>query len=208
MKRIRSIEDLPIDSTKLCCNFINTVYSWNGEGNYDFLSDYDTFIDWCFKLSVSGKEHLTNLRHQAENKPSEAVIAITRIREIRLIIHSLVSAIAKGDKKDISEWLGIVNPLIAGALAQINIEYSESIFAISYQSEPVNLLSPVWMVLKSLYDLLTEGNTVRIKECPTCGWLFFDETKNGKRRWCNPLNCGTKDKMSRYNRKLKAQNDG
>jgi predicted RNA-binding Zn ribbon-like protein len=70
-----------------------------------------------------------------------------------------------------------------------------------HQNEPVQLISPIWPVLKSLYDLLTEDDRIRIKACPSCGWVFYDETKDGKRRWCNPLNCGTKDKMDRYTKK-------
>jgi predicted RNA-binding Zn ribbon-like protein len=46
--------------------------------------------------------------------------------------------------------------------------------------------------------LLTTASYVKIKECPSCGWLFLDKSKNGKRRWCNMLTCGSNDKATRY----------
>lgn len=39
----------------------------------------------------------------------------------------------------------------------------------------------------------------RIKVCPgkNCGWLFLDETKNGRRRWCTMETCGNRAKARR-----------
>ena len=40
----------------------------------------------------------------------------------------------------------------------------------------------------------------RIKLCPghDCGWLFLDETKNGRRRWCTMETCGNRAKANRH----------
>jgi predicted RNA-binding Zn ribbon-like protein len=38
----------------------------------------------------------------------------------------------------------------------------------------------------------------RVKECPNCGWLFLDTTKNGKRRWCSMEDCGSNVKALEY----------
>lgn len=43
----------------------------------------------------------------------------------------------------------------------------------------------------------------RIKTCPgyNCGWMFLDETKNGRRTWCLMETCGNRAKAARhYNR--------
>jgi predicted RNA-binding Zn ribbon-like protein len=206
MKKTKSIESLPIDSTRLCCNFVNTLYSWKKEDTYDFFTDYNTFIEWCAKLAICNEDQLIQFRQKAKKEPNAAMITMKKIREIRLLLHQLISAIAINDQEMIPQFLAVINPLITDALNRINLEFSDNKFIISYQKEPIQLISPIWLVLKSLYDLLTEDDIVRIKECPSCGWVFFDETKNGKRRWCNPLNCGTKDKMDRYTKKNKESN--
>lgn len=44
----------------------------------------------------------------------------------------------------------------------------------------------------------------RVKTCPgaNCGWLFLDETKNGRRKWCIMETCGNRAKAARnYARK-------
>ena len=48
-------------------------------------------------------------------------------------------------------------------------------------------------------SLVAERDPVRIKECGgvACGWLFYDETKNNRRRWCEMEVCGNRAKQRR-----------
>ena len=42
------------------------------------------------------------------------------------------------------------------------------------------------------------GPLERVGECPSCGWLFLDTSRNGRRRWCSMATCGSRDKARRY----------
>ena len=48
-------------------------------------------------------------------------------------------------------------------------------------------------------ELFTEGDFSRIKECGghACGWLFYDASKNNRRRWCEMEVCGNRAKQRR-----------
>ncbi|WP_051760639.1 CGNR zinc finger domain-containing protein [Herbidospora cretacea] len=56
----------------------------------------------------------------------------------------------------------------------------------------------VWEVAASAMELLTHGPLDRLGECPSCGWLFLDVSKNRRRRWCSMTTCGSRDKSRRY----------
>lgn len=47
---------------------------------------------------------------------------------------------------------------------------------------------------------------LRIKKCPgeNCGWLFLDETGNGRRRWCSMETCGNRSKARRHHLRAKS----
>ena len=50
-------------------------------------------------------------------------------------------------------------------------------------------------------ELLTSGRLDRIRECPGldgCGWLFYDTSRNGSRRWCSMEGCGNRAKGRRH----------
>lgn len=44
----------------------------------------------------------------------------------------------------------------------------------------------------SYCELLAGGQLRRVRQCanPHCTWIFFDESRNGSRRWCDPAACG------------------
>jgi predicted RNA-binding Zn ribbon-like protein len=207
MKKTRTIEALPIDSTKLCCNFVNTVHSWKSDDDYDYLVDYDRFIDWCQKLFVADMEYLDRLRVLAKRTPQEARSFMEEIRAIRELLHEFISAVTEQDQNKIQKLLPAINSLLTEASNNMSLHFDGTAFILSYKIKPLHLKTPLWIILRSLYDLLTTMDITRIKECPSCGWVFYDETKNGKRKWCNPLNCGTQDKMSRYHQRLRDEND-
>lgn len=56
----------------------------------------------------------------------------------------------------------------------------------------------LWSVAASAARLLLEGPLNRVGECPSCGWLFLDTTRNGSRRWCSMAMCGNQVKSRRY----------
>lgn len=56
------------------------------------------------------------------------------------------------------------------------------------------------LIAVSALSLLADPREAgRIKRCPgqDCGWLFLDETKNGRRRWCSMETCGNRAKARR-----------
>jgi predicted RNA-binding Zn ribbon-like protein len=47
-------------------------------------------------------------------------------------------------------------------------------------------------VIASAAELMTTGEPRRLKSCanPSCMWMFYDESHNRSRRWCDPATCG------------------
>lgn len=54
----------------------------------------------------------------------------------------------------------------------------------------------------SAMRLFEPARLARIKICPNCHWLYFDESRNRSRRWCDMSVCGNRAKVKRhYDRK-------
>ena len=60
-------------------------------------------------------------------------------------------------------------------------------------------------ILLSLSDLLATGTRRRIRRCgnPSCTWIFYDDSRNRTRRWCDPRHCGNLIKVRRHRARLR-----
>jgi predicted RNA-binding Zn ribbon-like protein len=78
-------------------------------------------------------------------------------------------------------------------------------YAFDFSAGPVEsalLGPPAW----SAIELLATGASERIKQCPghDCGWLFFDNSKNNSRRWCDMAVCGNRSKAKAHRARTSA----
>ena len=199
----RNIGTLPVNGNNLCCNFVNTVYAWRGKNLHEYLGNYEDFINWCRKLNVGDEVLLKPLLVKAKKLPEKAETALKEIKKIRLLLYNFISAVAAKEQDAILTLLPQVNKLLDKAAAHTTVQFRVNNFTLTLNADPEDLLSPVWIILQSLNELLLIEDIDRIKECPRCGWVFIDRTKNATRRWCAPEECGSADKMKRYNAKKK-----
>ena len=74
---------------------------------------------------------------------------------------------------------------------------------VSWPAAAVDARLPLKRIALSTLDLLRTAAPRRLKRCASldsCGWLFYDDSKGGQRRWCSMEACGTIEKMRRYRR--------
>ncbi|MFI7061534.1 CGNR zinc finger domain-containing protein [Kribbella sp. NPDC050124] len=55
-------------------------------------------------------------------------------------------------------------------------------------------------LLLTAADLTTRGLWPRLKMCPAddCHWIFYDQSRPGRARWCSPDRCGNRTKTRAY----------
>ena len=60
------------------------------------------------------------------------------------------------------------------------------------------------VALSALSILSDPRERGRIKTCPgiDCGWMFIDETKNRRRKWCLMETCGNRAKAARHYQRI------
>lgn len=98
----------------------------------------------------------------------------------------------------------------ASGVARLNETLGGMAGALIVQRPGESLPSPSGMSLLQVVAVSAAGvladprEVARVKLCPgaDCGWLFLDETRNARRRWCQMETCGNRAKARRsYARK-------
>jgi len=203
----RTLDNLQMDGGCLVFNFVNTVNTRKPAPEFDYLDTFEDLLAWSAKAESLGGAKLQALREYAAQKPEAASEELHDMIEAREMLYELFSAIAKGTQPG-AAVIDAFNHRLSMAFQKIHVKFGSAGAEIHLGGEGISLDEPLLPVLKSAFDILTRKDLGRIKECPRCGWLFLDTSKNGKRKWCDMNVCGSREKsLEYYYRKTKARHN-
>ena len=199
---VRTLESLELVGGALCLDFANTVNS-RLRTEHDYVIQYSDLVGWANKAGVLSPTQASQLQKRASQARENADEALSRARSIRELFYRVFSNAASGsepDRKDTEAFVATYGEAIShGQLTKDDNHFSPRWDA----GETFDAL--LWPIVYSAGDLLLSDELSHVKECPGCGWLFLDTSKNQSRRWCSMNTCGARDKMRRYHKRQRAK---
>jgi predicted RNA-binding Zn ribbon-like protein len=189
---------------RLCLHFVNTVEGPISDHPVDFLADYADLARWAFHAGALEDSEAVRLASRARSPQAGAAFA--RAIETRAAMRRILRSIAHGARPDDRD-LARLRDDYAARLADGRLVPTQHGYAWSWDRSD-DLARPLALILQSAVDLLTTGDLGRVRECPgagDCGWLFYDTSKNGRRRWCSMEGCGSRVKMRRQYARRRAR---
>ena len=199
---VRTLETLELVSGALCLDFVNTINS-RLDPEHDYLMGYSDLAGWANKTGVLSPTQANHLQKQAKHDIAEAENVLKTARTLRDLLYRLFSHAAKGsepDQKDMQAFIAAY----AEAISHGTLVKADDHFRTAWKLEEA-LGSVLWPIIHSAGELLLSEELGQVKECPGCGWLFLDTSKNQTRRWCSMDTCGSRDKMRRYLKKQRGK---
>ena len=204
---MRTMDNLQMDGGCLAFNFVNTVNTRKPAPEFEYLKTFEDLLSWSAKAESLDEAQLQALRKYVAQEPEAALAELQDMIEAREMLYQLFSAIAQGAQPD-AAVADAFNQRLSIAFQKIYLTFGPAGAEEHLGGEGVSLDEPLLPVLKSAFDILTREDFGRIKECPRCGWLFLDTSKNGKRKWCDMNVCGSREKsLEYYYRKTKARSN-
>ena len=123
---------------------------------------------------------------------------------LREALYRLFDAQAQG-KAAPTRDLDALNRALAQAPARITLKRGRDGYEWEVDAKAGTALALLAPVLWSAGDLLAGPRLDKVRRCanPDCGWLFLDDSRAGKRRWCSMSSCGNRAKARRHYHKGK-----
>ncbi len=185
---------------RLCLDFANTVDPRHGDHPREFLASYADLARWARHSGAATPPEVDRLLDRAQDRPAEADDALQAALTLREQLYRIFSSLAAGSSLDPGDVEALTRTH-AHAMAHAQIVPSAEGYRWGWDEDPGQLDRMLWPVLRDATELLTTGRLGRIRECPGadgCGWLFYDTSRNGKRRWCSMEGCGNRAKGRRH----------
>lgn len=172
----------------LCLDFANTRY-WRGQATpTETLNAPSDLAAWAKSAKVP--------------LPKEFDTALA----VREAIYRLFDANAE-DKPPAMRDLEALNSALASAPARKTLKRGRDGYSWEVEAKSGTALALLAPVLWSAGDLLAGPRLDRVRKCanPDCGYLFLDDSRAGKRRWCSMSACGNRAKARRHYHKSKEE---
>ena len=167
---------------RLCLDFLNTA-DWSTDGVVvdEKLADLQDVAIWCRAVGMSD---------DCRGRLSTAADLTGFRAQLRRVFLS-----AMAGRPPSPDDVAALNGVLSERPDDSSLVARDGILAFA---EPVPL---AWILAQSALSVLTAQSEIgRVKLCPgdNCGWLFLDETRNRRRRWCAMETCGNRSKARRH----------
>jgi predicted RNA-binding Zn ribbon-like protein len=195
---IRTIETLELDGGILCLDFVNSVRNRFENPFYEFIITPDDWLLWSRRTQICDPSTEQKLDKYISENGDKAITELNRIIRVRETLYRIFRKTAQKEQPLIKD-IRYFNKELTFSFRFLNLEINDSLETIpTWNYKKPDLIYLLLPILKSAYELLTSGLKDHIKECPNCGWLYLDKTRNKSRRWCNMKTCGNTEKTKKY----------
>jgi predicted RNA-binding Zn ribbon-like protein len=181
-------------------DFVNTVSDWSGEC-VDRLADASALVQWAKVAGLISSAELAAAKAEIAGDPKSAARVYDDACALRAALHAAFLAIATG-ARPAREALGVVGEFASRAMARSTLRAAKSGVERVWRDDVGALERIAFDLARRAEHILTETAPERLRLCDGdgCGWLFFDVSKNGRRRWCSMTSCGAAEKVRRFRR--------
>ena len=188
---------------RLWLDFVNCEF---GLRRFDALRDFETLVRWLEAALVLDAERGAGIRRRAQQQPAGAAAALVDARRVRGALRSLAERGPTSDRVR-ADGLNEINRVLGRSAGTRRVELRpDGTFIRTFVPVGDAFAGLVIPVVESAADALILGELPRVRRCadPRCQRVFYDNTKNGRRRWCDMATCGNRAKAARHREKLKS----
>jgi predicted RNA-binding Zn ribbon-like protein len=188
----RTLANLDLVAGNPALDFANTINS-RVAPEHDYLGSFGDVVSWAERVGVAPPR-----ARQVSHDPDATARALRQAQRLREAIYRSFSAVAAGEAPPPADVRRVLRAYgIAVGRASFGVGNADAGLRWPMSTRPSRVLDPI---AYAAGELLLASDPPPVKECPGCGWLFLDRSRNGSRRWCDMQTCGSRDKMRRYYR--------
>ena len=190
----------------VCLDFVNTLDDRFSAEPKELLKHYVDLARFAEDTGILGDAQVDRLMTRSMQRPEEAKRALASAVQLREAISEIFYALAR--KKPVpAASLVILNQHVQEAAQHLGLVAGRQHFEWKFESDSYDLFTPLRPIARDAAELLASDRLEYVRACAskTCEWLFLDESKNHRRRWCDMTKCGNRAKVKRfYTRRKKA----
>ena len=200
-------EFAPLVGERLWLDFVNSDHAVRrGHQFTDALDGFDRYIAWLRAARVLDSERAVAMQRRAQQQPTAASAALHEARRLRIVLRALAEQSGIPGSRAEEVAIGEINRILGRSAGSRRVESrSDGGFVRSFVTVGDVFAGLLVPVIESAADALVQGELPRVHRCASgrCTRVFYDGSRNGRRRWCEMATCGNRAKAARHRQKLR-----
>jgi|tagenome__1003787_1003787.scaffolds.fasta_scaffold20989837_6 predicted RNA-binding Zn ribbon-like protein len=187
-------------------DFMNTVDDRFTAQPKELLPSYSDLVRFAEEAGVMSPAQAEHLIAASLRKKEEAENTLKNAIRMREAMFAVFWAIV--EKEPVPQTaLHALNKYVQEAAQHVRLLPGRSRFRWEFEPSRDKFDAPLWPIARSAAELLASDQLQFVRACAskTCDWLFLDESKNHRRRWCDMTKCGNRAKVRRFYSRMKKE---
>jgi len=183
----------------VCLDFVNTLDDrFSGEPK-ELLPSYADLARFGEDTEILPNSQLDELLAESAERKKDAERALRDAIRMRDAMFEVFWAVVQ-EQPAPEAALQVLNGYVQAAAQQMKLVQTKGRFEWKFDASANDLKAPLWPIARSAAELLASEQLQFVRVCAseTCKWLFLDESKNHRRRWCDMTKCGNRAKVRNF----------
>lgn len=182
-------------------DFTNTA-EFRGSARFiEQLTTVDHLLAFFVQTALLPAAQARTLHAYMRDQPGAAAQLVADAIALRESLYAAFATVAV-DHALSAHLIAPLNTALARFTPHRRLALHEQRYVWEWHGAPQALvLGPIVLAAATL---LASDDLARVRQCPNCGWLFVDTSRNHRRRWCSMDACGSKIKSQRQYQRRKA----
>lgn len=180
-------------------DFVNTLDDRFTDSPNELLKSYVDLARFGEDAGILTDMQVDRLFPWSIEYTQDAQEALKSAIELREAISEIFYAIVRRKAVPVAP-LATLNARVHEAAQHLKLVPGKERFEWKFDSGIDDPYAPLWPIARDAAELLASDRLKFVRACAskTCEWLFLDETKNHRRRWCDMTQCGNRAKAKRF----------
>ncbi len=177
-------------------DFINTnSHRLDPQLSVDRFNTVEKILSWLAYQSLVPTIQIRQINAKDQSELDKQLVKT--VGRLRMQAEKVFDAIARGNQILPASFAGILKASSNRQIQMLNTDV-DLFEPGKFELKQINTNSINALLALLALDAIFKLPRNRIRACPRCGWLFFDRSKGGRRKWCDMKACGNREKVTRH----------
>ena len=184
-----------------------------GRLSIDFVNECGPSSDFsCGELlhfllltRIISSERSAQLLSLPQTDPQSARALLAKAQRLQASLAEIFAALLRKEAVP-RDWVESINEVLRITEGHDELFHQNGTWALEFVAREGGLDWLLAAIARSAAELISEGASARIRVCsnPSCGLLFYDNSRTRRRRWCSMSICGNRHKVAAFSRRQSA----